>query len=147
MWTLASILSHQNYEKPVLCILYNALYVGEGWLGIPDPWSGQKPWWNWYSTLWWISVKPGGPSQSNPLTSPPRAPGIFSDLLGSVQMLEREWDAESNGELPHLFIPSKTAALVPEFAVEDLPSAELHPWFLTPAVNGLPFMMMLMLSV
>ena len=24
----------------------------------------------------------------------------------------------------------KTAALVPEFAVEDLPSAELLPWFL-----------------
>ena len=29
--------------------------------------------------------------------------------------------AESNGKLPHLFIPSKTATLVPEFAVEDLP--------------------------
>ena len=27
---------------------------------------------------------------------------------------------ESNGMLPHLFIPSKTATLVPEFAVEDL---------------------------
>ena len=27
-------------------------------------------------------------------------------------------------------IPGKTAALVPEFAVEDLPSAELQPWFL-----------------
>ena len=34
---------------------------------------------------------------------------------------------ESNGKLPHLFIPRKTAALVPEFAVEYLPSAELHP--------------------
>ena len=31
---------------------------------------------------------------------------------------------------PHLFIPGKTAALVPEFAVEDLPLAELQPWFL-----------------
>ena len=30
-------------------------------------------------------------------------------------MLKREWDAESNGKLPHLFIPSKTAALVSEF--------------------------------
>ena len=31
-------------------------------------------------------------------------PGIFSDLLGSVQMLkrEREWDAESNGKLAPL---------------------------------------------
>ena len=27
-------------------------------------------------------------------------------------------------------IPSKTAALVPEFVVEDLPSAQLQPWFL-----------------
>ena len=36
-------------------------------------------------------------------------------------MLKREWGAESNGKLPHLFISSKTATLVPEFAVEDLP--------------------------
>ena len=36
-------------------------------------------------------------------------------------MLKREWGAESNGKLPHLFIPSKTVTLVPEFAVEDLP--------------------------
>ena len=35
-------------------------------------------------------------------------------------MLKREWDAESNGKLPHLFIPGKTAALIPELAVEDL---------------------------
>ena len=49
------------------------------------------------------------------------APVIFSDLLRSVQMLKREWGAESNGKLPHLFIPSKTSTIVPEFAVEDLP--------------------------
>ena len=36
-------------------------------------------------------------------------------------MLKREWGAESKGKLPHLFIPSKTATFVPEFAVEDLP--------------------------
>ena len=59
------------------------------------------------------------------------APGIFTDLLRSFQMLQRVWGAESNGKLPHLFIPSKTAALVPEFAVEELPSAELQPWFLS----------------
>ena len=35
-------------------------------------------------------------------------------------MLKREWGAESNGKLSHLFIPSKTATLVPEFAVGDL---------------------------
>ena len=54
------------------------------------------------------------------------APGIFSDLLRSVQMLQREWSAESEGKLPHLFIPGKTATLVPEFVVE----AELQPWWL-----------------
>ena len=36
-------------------------------------------------------------------------------------MLKREYDVESNGKLLHLFIPSKTAILVPDFAVEDLP--------------------------
>ena len=36
------------------------------------------------------------------------APGIFSDVLSSVQMLKREWGAESNGKLQHLFIPSIT---------------------------------------
>ena len=46
-------------------------------------------------------------------------------------MLKKEWGAESNGKLPHLFIPSKTATLAPEFAVEDLPSAELQPLFLS----------------
>ena len=35
-------------------------------------------------------------------------------------MLKREWGAESNGKLRHLFIPSNTANLVPEFAVEVL---------------------------
>ena len=36
-------------------------------------------------------------------------------------MLKGEWGAENNGKLPHLCIPSKAAALVPEFAMEDLP--------------------------
>ena len=40
------------------------------------------------------------------------APGIFSDLLKSVQMLKRKWGAERNGKLPHLIIPSKSAALL-----------------------------------
>ena len=35
-------------------------------------------------------------------------------------MLKREWGAESNGKLPHLVIPSKTATFVPKFAMEDL---------------------------
>ena len=47
-------------------------------------------------------------------------------------MLKREWDAESNGKLPYLLIPSKTETLVPEFAVENLPlgrTAALVPEF------------------
>ena len=48
------------------------------------------------------------------------APGIFSDFLRSIQMLMREWNAESNGKPLHLFIPSKTATYVPKFAAKDL---------------------------
>ena len=47
-------------------------------------------------------------------------------------MLKSEWGAESNGKLPYLFIPSKTAILVTEFEVEDLPlgrNAALVPEF------------------
>ena len=39
---------------------------------------------------------------------------------------------ESTGKLPNLLIPSKTASVVPEFAVEDLPlgrTAALLPEF------------------
>ena len=45
---------------------------------------------------------------------------------------------QSNGKLPHQFIPIKTATLVPEFAVEDLPlgrTAALAPEF---TVKDLP---------
>ena len=54
-------------------------------------------------------------------------------------MLKREWGAESNGELLHLFILSKTATLIPEFAVKNLPfgrTATLVPAF---AVKDLPW--------
>ena len=53
-------------------------------------------------------------------------------------MLKREWSAENNGKLPHLFIPSKTATLIPEIAAEDLPlggTATSVPEF---AVENLP---------
>ena len=71
-------------------------------------------------------------AKSTLLTSTLVPLGIFLDLLRSVQMLKREWGAESNGKLPHLFIPSKTTTFVPEFAVEDLPlyrTATLVPAF------------------
>ena len=60
-------------------------------------------------------------------------------------MLKREWSEESNGKLPHLFIPSKTATYVPEFAIEDLPFgriAALVPEF---AVKDLPLGITLMM--
>ena len=53
-------------------------------------------------------------------------------------MLNKECGEENNGELPHLFIPGKTATMVSEFAVEDLilvRTAALVPVF---AVKGLP---------
>ena len=90
---------------------------GEGWLGFPDLWSGQKPGWNWYLT----PVVNFGEVRRSQLASPPHwGPWEFSELLRSVQMLKREWGAESKGKIPHLFIPSKIETLVPEFAVEDL---------------------------
>ena len=66
------------------------------------------------------------------------APGIFSDLLRSIQMLKREWGAESNGKLPHLFIPGKTTALVPEFEVKYLPLGRTATFVSTFVVKNLP---------
>ena len=63
-------------------------------------------------------------------------------------MLKREWGAESNWKILHLFIPSKTATLVPEFAVEDLPLDRIATLVLAFAVKDLSLgrthMMMIM---
>ena len=69
------------------------------------------------------------------------APGIFSDLLRSGQVLKRERErrAESNGRLPHLFIPSKTATLVPDFAVEELLLGRTVAFVTEYAMKDLPF--------
>ena len=53
-------------------------------------------------------------------------------------MPKRKWGAESNGKLPHLFIPSKTATLVSEFAVEDLPLGRTEALVPEIAVEDLP---------
>ena len=118
--------------------------LGEGWLGFPDLCSGQKPWWNRYFTpvLNFSEVRRVQLTKSTLLTYTlvllGSAPGNFSDLLTSDQMIKREWGAESNGKSPHLSIPTKTAVWVPEIAVEDLPlsrTAALIPVF---AVKDLP---------
>ena len=62
-------------------------------------------------------------------------------------MLKRKWGAESNGKLPHIFIPSKAATWIPEFAMEYLPLgriAALVPEF---AVKDLPFGRTLMMMI
>ena len=62
---------------------------------------------------------------------------LLTSTLGPLESFQvcsdakdREWGAESNWKLPHLFITCKTATLVPEFAVEDMPlgrTAVLEP--------------------
>ena len=120
-----------------LCFIINNMTKGDGI-------SGSQIW---SKTLRELIFNPCGEFQWSPeapvsqIHSPHLlfgAPGIFSDILRSVQILKREWGAEINGNLPHLFIPSKTATLVPAFAVKDLPlgrTAALVPQF---AVKDLP---------
>ena len=66
-------------------------------------------------------VKSGGPvSQIHYPYRHAGSPGIFLDLLTSVQMLKRECGVASNGKLPHIFVPSNSSTLVREFELEDL---------------------------
>ena len=55
-------------------------------------------------------------------------------------MLKREWGAERNGKLPQLFIPSsgKSATLVPEVVVQDLPLGRTAALVSALAVKDLP---------
>ena len=53
-------------------------------------------------------------------------------------MLKREWGAESNGKLPQIFIPSKTATYVPEFDMKDLPLGRIAALVPVFAVMDLP---------
>ena len=106
---------------------------GEGWLGFADLWSGQKPWWNWYLTP---VVNFGGPEDSvSQIHSPHHhvgVPGIFSDLLSTVQMLKRERESgvwKAMGRYRTNSIPGKTAALVPEFEVKDLSLGRTLWWW------------------
>ena len=60
-------------------------------------------------------------AKSTLLTSMLGILGSFQIFLRSSHMIKRDWGAESNGKLPHLFIPSKSASLVPKFAIKYLP--------------------------
>ena len=58
------------------------------------------------------------------------APGSFQIFYGLFRC-QRESGVRKQREGYRTYsIPGKTAALVSEFAVEDLPSVELQPWFL-----------------
>ena len=74
---------------------------------------------------------PEGPvSQIHPPHLHVAVPGIFWNISRSVQMLKTEWMQKATGSYCTYSIPIKSAVLVPEFAVEDLPPAELQPRFL-----------------
>ena len=65
-------------------------------------------------------------------------------------MLKREWGGKSNGKLPHLFIPSKTATYVPEFAMGDLRLGRIAALVPELAVKDLPLgrtLVMMILSL
>ena len=62
-------------------------------------------------------------------------------------MLKRERGAESNGKLPHLSIPNKTAAWVPKFAMEDLPLSRTATFVPEFAVKDLPLSRILMMMM
>ena len=68
-------------------------------------------------------------------------------MLKREREREREWGAESNGKLPHIFIPSKTATRVPEFAVEDLPLGRLTALVPEFGVKDMPLGRTLMITI
>ena len=135
------------HENDPLCMVYHpyhfvgevllnpVFYGGEEWLGFPDLWSVQKSWWN--SQAYLTPVANFGEVRRAQLAKCTLLTSVLGPL-GSFQMLKRGWGAESNRKLLHLFIPSKTATLVHDFAVEDLPlgrTTTLVPAF---AVQDLP---------
>ena len=110
---LQSVLALRN------CSTMDLFYIGRRVIGISRSLIWSKTLieliFNPCGEFWW---SPEGPvSQVRSPILHADAPRIFSDLLSSIQMLKREWGAESNKKLPHQFIPSKIATLVPEFAV------------------------------
>ena len=81
-------------------------------------------------------------AKSTLLTSSLVPLGSFKDCSDAKE----RWGAESNGKLPHLFILSKTATLVPEFSIY-LPLgriAALVPQF---AVKDLPLGRTMMMMI
>ena len=98
----------------------------------------------WPKTLMELIFNPYGEFRLSPEgpVSQIHSPHLHVVPLGSFKVFsdakEREWDVESNGKLPRLFIPSKTATLMSEFAAEDLPLARTAALVAEFAVKDLP---------
>ena len=124
---LLSLLYYYHYYY-----YYYYIRIGsEGWFGFLDLWSVKnltEQIFNSCREFRWSSEGPVSQIHSHHLHA--GAHGIFSDFLRSVQMLKREWSAESNGKLPHLFIPSKTATWFLSLQWKSCLWAELLPWYL-----------------
>ena len=54
-------------------------------------------------------------------------------------MLRREWGAERNGKLLHIFIPSESATVVPDFEFQDLTLGRTAALVLDFAEKDLPW--------
>ena len=109
-----------KWNSPKVCTFSFGIIIIKEYLGMVRGWrviriSGSLIW---SKTLMELIFNPCGEFRRSPegpvsqIHSPHLlgdAPEIFSDLLKFIQMRKWEWGAESNGKLPHLFIPSKTA--------------------------------------
>ena len=105
---------------------------GERWLGLPHLWSSKKTIELIINPCSEFRWSPEGPvSQIHSPHLHAGAPGIFSGLLRSVQMLKREWGAESNGKLPHLFIPWWNEPWFLSLRWKTCLWVEFRPWFLS----------------
>ena len=101
---------HWNLHAQNFCTYFElCMTISRGWrlIGISGSLIWSKPWWNWgFNPCGEFRWTPEGPvSQIHSLHLLVGAPEISSDILKSVQMLKREWGAESNGKLPHLLNP------------------------------------------
>ena len=106
--------------------VYQVQYGGEGWLGFPDLWCGQNPWWNWYLSP---VVNFGEVRRAQLAKSTLPTSGLGP--LGSGKVSSDAKERAGCGKLPHQFISSKTAILVAEFAVEDLSLGRTLWWWLS----------------
>ena len=122
-----------NYAKNLNNILLKVLYiyVGEAWLGFPDIWSGQRPQWNWYLShvVNFSKVQRAQLAKSTLLTSTLVPLGSFRSFKICSDAKERVGLQNATGSYHTYSVPGKAAALVSEYAVENLPSAELQPRF------------------